>query len=88
MPSLSPSERSLRARLAAHAKWAVTDPGAGTAAARANGPGSIEYWLRQLPPETVDLPEAERVRRAESLKKAHFTRMAYLSARARAGGAR
>jgi hypothetical protein len=40
-----------------------------------------DYFLKQIP---ADLPEAERLRRAACLRKAHFTRLAYLSAQARA----
>lgn len=83
---LTDQERRLRARLAVHAKWAQTDPHEGTAAARANGPGSIDYWLRQLPPEAAHLPEAERVRRAGHLKSAYYTRLALRSAQARRKG--
>jgi hypothetical protein len=40
-----------------------------------------DYFLNQIP---SDLPEVERLRRAGCLRKAHFTRLAYLSAKARA----
>ena len=41
----------------------------------------------QVDPDRV-LPEAERLRRAESARKAHFARLALASARARAKKAR
>lgn len=83
MPPLTPSERALRARLAAHQSWANTpDPTARTAAARAKSPGHLDYWCRQVDP-TGKLPEHERLRRAESARKAYYTRLALRSAQAR-----
>ncbi len=76
---LSPAERTLRARIAANAKWAHTDPVAGTAKARAK---FLESFLDEVDPDRV-LPEAERLRRAENARAAHFTRMAFKSAKAR-----
>jgi hypothetical protein len=83
MPRLTPQQRSLRAKLAAHEKWASTDPVVGTAAARAAGPGSLDYWLNKVDPDHL-LDDAERARRAESAKKAHYARLAFRSAQARA----
>ena len=78
--SLSPSERSLRARLAAHTSWARTpDPSARTAPARS---GFLERFEREVDPDGV-LPEAERIRRAEHARRAHMQRMALRSAKAR-----
>jgi hypothetical protein len=83
LPSLSPEMRALKARAAAHSKWArVSDPTAATAAARAAGPGSLSYFERQIDPQG-DMDPAERARRAEHLKKAHFARLALKSAVAR-----
>ena len=78
--SLSPAERTLRAKMAAHTMHARNNGNAVTAKARAAGPGNIKYWLVKV---DADLPEEERLRRAEHLKAAHFTRLAYLSAVAR-----
>ena len=83
MPSgnLTPEQRSLRARLAAHTKWsACSDPVAATAPARAAFSARFE---RQVDPDGA-LPPAERARRAEHLRKAHFARLALKSAQARA----
>jgi hypothetical protein len=77
--TLSPSERSLRARLAAQTMHAQNDSRVTSAPARA---AAEKRFLDLVDPGRV-LPEAERLRRAECAKKAHFTRMAYLSARAR-----
>ena len=80
--SFSPTERTLRARLGAHALHAKYRGEEITAAARAVGPGSDDYWLRQVDPDGV-LEAAERQRRAHHAKRAHFTRLALKSATAR-----
>jgi hypothetical protein len=54
-----------------------------TANARA---GFIARFLRQVDAETPGLPEAERLRRAEHLLRAHMARLALASSRARAKG--
>ncbi len=74
--SLTPTERSLRSRLGAHALHAKYSGLEITRVARAASPGSDEYWLRQV---DTHLPEEERLRRARHLKKAHFTRLALRS---------
>ena len=81
-PKLSPAQRVLRARLAAQALHSLVDPKKHTEAARRAGPGNLDYWLRRVDPEG-SLRQRERVRRAESAKKAHFTRLAFKSAQAR-----
>jgi hypothetical protein len=78
--SLNPSERSLRARIAAHTRWSRSDPVAGTAAARA---AFLDRFEREVDPDGL-LSNAERARRAASLRKAYFTRLALKSARSRA----
>src|SRR5262245_40922141 len=82
--NLLPSERSLRARIAAHSRWAQEDRVAGTQAARA---AFLARFEREVDPERV-LSNTERSRRAESAKKAYFTRLALRSARARSARAR
>ena len=82
--SITPSERSLRARLAVHTSWANTpDPSSRTAPARA---AALARFEREVDPEGV-LPEVERRRRAEHAKKAYFLRLALASAQARRKGA-
>jgi hypothetical protein len=77
--SLTPSERTQRARLAAHTKWAHYDPVDGTAAARRT---FLDRFERVVDPDGV-LDPIERARRAEHARKAHFTRLALRSAQAR-----
>ncbi len=85
--SLSPEQRAMRASIAAHTQWAKeSDPSARTAQARA---AFLAKFEAEADPEGV-LDPAERARRAEHLRRAHFTRLALASSRARAarkGGA-
>jgi hypothetical protein len=81
---LTPPERALRARLAAHSKWAATpDPTAATAPARQ---AFLDRFEREVDPEGA-LPAAERARRAGHARKAYFSRLALASAKARRKGA-
>ena len=80
---LSAEQRVLRARIGAHALHAqVADPAAHTAPARQ---AFLDHFEREVDPDGV-LPPEERARRAEHAKKAHFLRMALLSAKARRRG--
>lgn len=78
---LSPTERSLRARIAAHTLHSKRDSREITSAARAT---FLQKFEQQVDPDGT-LPEAERQRRAAAAKRAHFTRLALASARARRG---
>lgn len=77
---LTATERSQRARIAAHTKWAHEDPVAGTAKARAT---FLQRFLDEVDAAHPGLDELERHRRAEHLKSAYFARLALASARAR-----
>lgn len=86
MSKLTPAERSIRAQIASHESWArTTDRAARTANARK---AALDRFEQQVDPDGI-LPPAERARRAEHARKAHFLRMAYKSAqvRRRRGGA-
>jgi hypothetical protein len=75
--TLTPSERSLRSRLAAHAMHARNDSREVTAKAR-------ETFRNSFYEQTdAELPHDERLRRAEHLRRAHYARMALASAKAR-----
>lgn len=77
---MTPAERTMRARLGAHASWAKTeDRTARTAAARRAAETRFE---RLVDPEGT-LDPAERHRRAEHARQAHMQRLALASARAR-----
>ncbi len=74
--SLSPEQRRIRASLAAHEMHARHDPREITAAARA---GFLAKFIREVDAATPGLPEAERLRRAEHLMRAHMKRLALAS---------
>lgn len=77
---MTPAERVLRARLAAHSLHArVRDETAHTAPARR---AFLARFERQVDPNG-ELPVEERQRRAEHARKAYFTRLALASAKAR-----
>jgi hypothetical protein len=76
----TPSERVLRARMAAHISWANTDDrSARTTPARRAALGRFED---RVDPDRT-LSPAERARRAENAMRAHMTRMALRSAQVR-----
>ncbi|MDI3331753.1 MAG: hypothetical protein QJR09_13610 [Micrococcus sp.] len=78
--STSPTERRLAAQIAAHESWAQTeDRSARTAKARA---ALMAKFEAEADPDGTLLP-AERARRAEHLRKAHFQRLALKSAQSR-----
>jgi hypothetical protein len=80
LATLTPEQRSLRGRLAAHESWASTvDPSARTAPART---AFLDRFEREVDPDGV-LDPAERARRAEHAKKSYFLRLAFRSAKAR-----
>jgi hypothetical protein len=80
VPPLTPSQRSLRASIAGNTGWANTaDP------SKRTEPGRKAFLARfedEVDPERK-LPAAERRRRAEYAKRAHMSRLAFLSAKAR-----
>ena len=78
---MTPEQRSLRARAGAHALHAQYDAREITANARA---AWFKTFLDQVDERTPGLPEAERLRRAEHLVRAHMARLALASSRARA----
>jgi hypothetical protein len=83
MPSSSPDERALIARIAAHASWAKTpDRSARTASARN---AQMARFEAQVDPDGV-LDPAVRARMADSARKEYFTRLALRSAQARRRG--
>lgn len=68
---MSPDERSTFATLGAYTRLAQCDPHEMTAQARR---GWEDSWLRKADPDGVLAP-AERARRAEALRLAHYARM-------------
>src|SRR6266542_6670920 len=76
---LSPAERTLRARLAAHTMHAKHDARKTTANGRA---AFLARFEAEVDPEGV-LPPEERRRRAEHARSAYFKRLALAAANAR-----
>ena len=75
---MTPEQRSLRARIAAHAMHAQGKTNTAPGRKAAN-----DRWERQVDPDGV-LEPTERIKRAEHAKKLHFQRMALKSAQSRA----
>jgi hypothetical protein len=82
--SLTPAELTLRARKAAHARWAKYSSHEHAKKMRA---ALEERFLDEVDPDR-ELPDDERYRRAEQARKAYFADLAYKSARARSLRAR
>lgn len=80
--TLTPQERSLRARIGAYALHAKHDPKETTSNARA---AFLARFEQEVDPEGK-LPPEERQRRAHYARKAHFAKLALQSARARRQG--
>ncbi|HLL68847.1 MAG TPA: hypothetical protein VK453_24505 [Micromonosporaceae bacterium] len=80
MAELTPQQRSMRARAAAHTRWSKESPDLHLPKARA---AFMDRFAKQVDPDGV-LPEAERQRRAGQARTAYFTALAYQSSRARA----
>lgn len=78
--TLTPTDRTIRAKIAANESWAhCKDRSARTLPART---AMLAKFEREVDPDGTLLP-AERARRAENARKAHYQRMAYRSAQAR-----
>ena len=80
--SLTPEQRSHRARIAAHTLHGSRDPLKHTEPARK---AFLEGFEHRADPEGI-LPPDERKRRAAHLMKAHMYRLSLASSRARAKG--
>jgi hypothetical protein len=79
---LTPTQRSMRARIAANTRWSREDPAATASRGQA---GLLAKFVDQVDPDR-QLPEAERIRRAEAARRAHMQRLAFLSSKAGSGG--
>jgi hypothetical protein len=80
MPENSPELKTLIGRASAYKSWANTpDRAARTAPARR---AMLEKFEREVDPNN-ELTPAERAKRAEYARKAHFTEMAIKSAKVR-----
>lgn len=78
--TMTPTERAMRAQIAAHTRWAHTgDRTQATAPARN---GLRAKYERQADPDGT-LPPEERARRTDHLLQAHYARMRLAKAKAR-----
>ena len=78
---LTPAQRSLRAQIAANARWSQENPAANAARGQA---GLLAKFEREIRAAHPDLADTEVARRAEAARKAHMARMAFASSKARA----
>ncbi len=78
-PILTPKERSLRARIGAHALHAAHNPKETTSKGRA---AFLARFEKEVDPDGT-LPMDERRRRAEHARKKYFATLALKSARSR-----
>lgn len=77
---LTPVQRSMRARVAAHVSWSrTTDRAARTEPARR---AALDRFERQVDPEGI-LDDETRQKRALAAKRAYFQQLAYRSSRTR-----
>ncbi len=83
---LSPTERSLRASIAAHTRWANTGRAERQRLADNGQAGLLRRFAAEIDPAGV-LPAPERERRAHNMLTAHMKRLALKSAKARRGEA-
>jgi hypothetical protein len=80
LASLTPTQRSLRAQIAANTRWSKEDPAANAARGQAGLLAKFEREARDAEPGLTD---AEYVRRAQAAHRAHMQRLALASSKAR-----
>lgn len=78
--TLTPEQRSLRARIAANTRWS-RDRDRKTNAERGQN-GLLARFEREVDPDGT-LPPAERRKLAENARRAHMQRLAFASSKAR-----
>ena len=79
MPANDQGHRRLTAQIAANSRWSQEDPTAQGIRMRA---GLEAKFLREVDPNN-ELPEPERLRRANKARQAYYQRLALASAKAR-----
>lgn len=83
MPAADPVDRRAISTIANGERWSrETDRTAATATARANGPGSLEYWFPKVDPDG-ELPYETRVKNAEAAKRAFYARLGRMGRKSR-----
>jgi hypothetical protein len=86
MSTLTPAERSLRASLAAHTRWANTPTAERRRQADRGHAALLAKFAREVDPDGTMTPE-ERDKLARNRYAAHMKRLALASSRARRGAA-
>ena len=77
------AERRVNASIAANARWAKEPSRSrATAAARAAGPGSVDYWLSKVDPDG-EMAADDRVKAAENARRLFYQRLAKTGRQAR-----
>lgn len=84
MPGLTPAERSLRASIAAHSRWATTPTAERRRQADRGQAALVARFAAQVDPDGT-LPPDERDKLARNAYAAHMKRLALASAKARRG---
>jgi hypothetical protein len=83
--TLTPEQRTLRARAAAYTRWSREDTKPNAERGQA---GLRAKFRRQIEADHPELPAAELDRRAECAYRAHFTKLALASSKARSSRSR
>lgn len=86
MSRLTPAQRSLSARAAAHARWSQTSDAERAKFAADAGARLMSRWEKQVDPDGL-LEPAERARRAKNAERAHMARMGKASSQRRSSTA-
>jgi hypothetical protein len=85
VPSLTPTQRRLRAQVAANTRWAMAPEGDRRATGRRGQAGLLSRFAREIDPDGT-LPPEELAKRVENARQAHMARLALASSRARKKG--
>lgn len=80
LASLTPEQRSLRARIAANTRWSAENGKANAQRAQA---GLRAKFRRAVAEKSPGLSDAELDRRADAAYRAHMARLAFASSKAR-----
>jgi hypothetical protein len=78
--SLTPSQRTQRARIAALKRWSQEDPTANAKRAQA---GLLDRFRREILADQGDIAEPELTRRAIARRREHMTRLAFQASKSR-----
>lgn len=83
---LTPSQRTLRARTAAYVRWGRTTPAERKTVATAGQEGLRNRFVREVEAEHPGLADTDVQKMADARLKAHMSRIAFRSSKARTSG--